>query len=291
LPIKIEGYLPELLKKELILELGFQDLNRYFVRQLWGLILPGALFLLAIIAVVIWVLRSFYWQSSLITTTNEFINNLTHELKTPVFSIGLAGKILEEGIAEDKKPVVAMIRKETRRLGEHIDKVLELSSLESGRKIMRLAEFDFRPKLLEICRDHELLAGHEKLDFGFELQEGPYFIKGEAFHLENVIGNLLENARKYSDDPVIRLKASKENGWLKLAISDNGQGIAKKDLKKIFRKYYRVKNGDLHKVKGYGLGLSYVQKIVRLHRGKIAVASEPGAGTTFVLSLKLTKDG
>src|SRR5690606_36868771 len=145
LPIKIEGYLPGLLKKELILELGFQDLNRYFVRQLWGLILPGALFLLAIIAVVVWVLRSFYWQSSLITTTNEFINNLTHELKTPVFSIGLASKILEESVAKDKKPVVAMIRKETRRLGEHIDKVLELSSLESGRKIMQMVEFDFRP--------------------------------------------------------------------------------------------------------------------------------------------------
>ena len=290
-PIKIEGYLPELLEKELILELGFQDLNKYFVRQLWGLILPGALFLLAIIAVVIWVLRSFYWQSSLIITTNEFINNLTHELKTPVFSIGLASKILEEGVGEDKKPVVALIRKETQRLGAHIDKVLELSSLESGRKLIQLAEFDFRPKLLGICGDYALLAEHEKLDFGFELEEGPYYIRGENFHLENVIGNLLENARKYSDDPVIRLKALKENGWLGLAISDNGQGISKKDLKKIFQKYYRVKNGDLHKVKGYGLGLSYVQKVIRLYRGKIAVDSIPGEGTTFVLSLKLTKDG
>lgn len=291
LPIKIEGYLPELLKKELILELGFQDLNRYFVKQLWGLILPGALFLLAIIAVLIWVLRSFYWQRSLITTTNEFINNLTHELKTPVFSIGLASKILEQGVAEDKRPVVAMIRKETKRLGEHIDKVLELGSLESGRKIMQLVEFDFREKLALICRDHELLARHEHFDFSHELQQGPYWIKGEAFHLENVIGNLLDNARKYSDRPVIRLKAYREQGWLRVAISDNGQGIAKKDINKIFRKYYRVKSGDLHKVKGYGLGLSYVQKIVRLHRGKIAVESNPGAGTTFVLSLKLTKDG
>src|SRR5690606_13507731 len=173
------------------------------------------------------------------------INNLTHELKTPVFPIGLASKILEERVAKDKKPVVAMIRKETRRLGEHIDKVLELSSLESGRKIMQMVEFDFRPKLLDICRDHALLAGHEKFDFDFDLQEGTYFIKGEAFHLENVVGNLLENARKYSDDPVIRLRATKENGRLTLAISDNGQGIAKKNLKKIFQKYYRVKNGDL----------------------------------------------
>ena len=109
--------------------------------------------------------------------------------------------------------------------------------------------------------------------------------------MENVIDNLLENAKKYSDDPVVRLKAYKAQGWLRISISDNGQGISKKDLKKVFRKYYRVKNGDVHKVKGYGLGLSYVHKIVKMHRGKIAVESNPGEGTTFVLSLKLTKNG
>src|SRR5690606_13595160 len=139
-PIKLEGYLPELLKKDVVLELGFQDLNKYFMRQLQGLIIPGALFLLAIIGVVIWVLRSFYWQSSLITTTNEFINNLTHELKTPVFSIGLASKILEEGVNEDKKPVVEVIRKEANRHRVQVDKALELSSLESGRKMMEFTD-------------------------------------------------------------------------------------------------------------------------------------------------------
>ena len=110
-PIKIEGYLPNLINKEVILELGFNDINKYFMSQLNGLTIPGVLFLLAIIVVVIWVLRSFYWQSSLITTTNDFINNLTHELKTPVFSIGLASKILEEGISQEKKPVLELIRR------------------------------------------------------------------------------------------------------------------------------------------------------------------------------------
>lgn len=290
-PIKLEGYLPDLLEKEMILELGFQDLNKYFLGQLKGLTIPGALFLLAIIAVVIWVLRLFFWQSSLITTTNDFINNLTHELKTPVFSIGLASKILEEGISAEKRPVVELIRRETDRLKKHIDKVLELGSLESGKKMMQFSELDFRPELLRICEDFALLAEHEKLDFAFQLQEGPYHIRAEKFHLENVIGNLLENAKKYSDDPVVRLEASKQKGRLVVTVSDNGQGIAKQDRKKIFRKYYRVKNGDVHKVKGYGLGLSYVQKIVRMHRGKISVESKLGEGTTFVLSLKLTKNG
>src|SRR5690606_22549005 len=100
------------------------------------------------------------------TTTNDFINNLTHELKTPVFSIGLASKILEEDVTEDKKPVVELIRRETERLKGHIDKVLELSSLESGKKLMQFTEIDFRPILFKLCEDFALLAKHENVDFG-----------------------------------------------------------------------------------------------------------------------------
>ena len=290
-PIKIEGYLPELLQKDMVLELGFDDLNRYFLSQLKGLTIPGLIFLLAIIVVVVWVLRSFYWQRSVITTTNDFINNLTHELKTPVFSIGLASKILEEGIAEDKKPVVGLIRRETDRLKQHIDKVLELASLESGKKLMQFEDLDFKPELERICEDFEMIAKSDQMEFSFDLEEGPYNIRAEKFHLENVIGNLLENAKKYADGPEVRLKAQKHKGKLVISISDNGPGIAKSDQKRIFRKYYRVKNGNVHKVKGYGLGLSYVQKIIKMHRGSISVDSELGEGTTFTISLKLTKNG
>ncbi len=290
-PIKIKGYLPNLLKKEVILELGFDDINKYFMSQLNGLTIPGVIFLLAIIVVVIWVLRSFYWQSSLITTTNDFINNLTHELKTPVFSIGLASKILEEGISEEKKPVLELIRRETDRLRRHIDKVLELASLESGKKIMQFSQLDFKPVLLRICEDFKTLSEYEKVDFDYELQGENYPMRAETFHLENAIGNLLENAKKYSDDPVIRLNAQIQKGKLIIAISDNGPGIPKKDQKRIFRKYYRIKNGDVHKVKGYGLGLSYVHKIVSMHRGTISVDSKLGEGTTFVISLKMSNNG
>lgn len=290
-PMKIEGYLPELLQKEIILEIGFEDLNKYFLGQLRGLIIPGLLFLLMIIFVVIWVLRSFYLQRSIITTTNDFINNLTHELKTPVFSIGLATKILKEDLPEEKKEVVDLIRTESDRLKKHIDKVLELASMESGNKLMQFQEMDFRPELERICEGFTLLSKHEDIKFEYELGEGPYFIKAEQFHLENVIGNLLENARKYSDQPMIKLKAQKQKGRLRISVSDNGQGIAQEDIKKIFSKYYRVKNGNVHKVKGYGLGLYYVQKIIKMHKGKVSVQSELGKGTTFILSLKLINNG
>jgi len=244
-----------------------------------------------IIFVVIWVLRSFYLQRSINTTTNDFINNLTHELKTPVFSIGLASKILKEDVPDNKKEVVELIRTESNRLKKHIDKVLELASMESGKKLMQFQEIDFKPDLKRICEGFALLAKHEAIEFDYELEEGPYYIRAEKFHLENVIGNLLENARKYSDDPKIQLTAYAHKGKLFITISDNGQGIAKEDIKKIFSKYYRVKNGDVHKVKGYGLGLYYVQKIIKMHRGKISVESELGKGTKFILSLKLTKNG
>lgn len=290
-PIKIEGYLPEHLQKEILLELGFEDINTYFYRQLNGLTIPGLLFLLAIIVVVFWVLRSFYWQSSIITTTNDFINNLTHELKTPVFSIGLASKILEEGLPEDKKPVLELIRRETDRLKQHIDKVLELASLESGKKLMQFTELDFRPELDRICEDFKMLSKYENIEFKYELEKGPYNMRLEKFHLENAILNLLENAKKYSDDPKIWLKTHVNHGKLIIAISDNGQGISEKERKRIFRKYYRVQNGGLHKVKGHGIGLSYVQKIVRMHHGKIKVDSELGKGTTFTLSFNLVKNG
>lgn len=290
-PIKIEGYLPNLLNKELVLELGFEDINTYFMGQLNGLTIPGVIFLLAIIVVVVWVLRSFYWQSSLITTTNDFINNLTHELKTPVFSIGLASKILEEGISEEKKPVLELIRRETDRLRKHIDKVLELASLESGKKIMQFGQIDFKPELERICKDFKILSEYEQVNFSYELVGDAYPLRAERFHLENAIGNLLENAKKYADNPVIRLFARVHHKKLLIAISDNGPGIAQKDQKRIFRKYYRIKNGDVHKVKGYGLGLSYVHKIISMHNGKITVDSKLGEGTTFVISLKMSNNG
>ena len=136
-----------------------------------------------------------------------------------------------------------------------------------------------------------MLAQNENVNFSFHLEAGPYLIRAEKFHLENVIENLLENAKKYADDPVIALKTYIKRNKLFIAVSDNGQGIAKEDQKKIFRKYYRVKNGNIHKVKGYGLGLAYVQKIVKMHRGTISVDSEPGKGTTFTIALKMMNNG
>jgi two-component system phosphate regulon sensor histidine kinase PhoR len=126
-------------------------------------------------------------------------------------------------------------------------------------------------------------------EFEMELLDEPYIIRGDEYHIDNAIGSLLENARKYSTGAVeIQLSASKDKNQLRIRVSDKGIGISKEGQKRIFEKYFRVPKGDRHDVKGYGLGLHYVKRIVNLHKGKIAVVSEEGKGSTFTMTLPLT---
>lgn len=286
-PIELEGYLPQLAKRNIILELQFKSLNSYFLSQLNGLTIPSFLFTLIIIVVFVWVLKSIYWQRQVITTTNAFINNLTHELKTPVFSIGLATKILEENIEPSKKPILQIIRQQTERLNQHIDKVLELGKLEFQKKIFQLKEIDFKPNLINVCKNFETLSNLESMEFSYELKEDHYFIKAESKHLENVISNILDNAQKYSENPIVKLNAFIDKNQLIIKVSDNGIGIDKTEKELIFKKYYRVSNDNVHKVKGYGLGLSYVKEVIKKHKGKVKIESQPGKGTIVTISIPL----
>lgn len=288
-PIMLEGYFPKLLGKPVVLDLKFENLNNYFLAKLNGLTLPSILFLIGICATIFWVLRTYYWQSNVITTTNEFINNLTHELKTPVFSIGLATKILDETANEDQKPVLGIIRQQVIRLSSHIEKVLELASLESGKNVMTLTKVDFKPNLEALCTEFKTLVAIEKGSFNYDLKGAEYIINAEEFHLENAINNILDNAKKYSAKPEIFLNAYKKESWLHIDVSDNGIGISKDDKQRVFRKFYRVTNGDLHNVKGYGLGLSYVQKVMKKHGGKVSITSEEMKGTKISLMIPIIK--
>ena len=288
-PIVLEGYLSESLDKPIVLELQFKNLYGYFLSKLNGLTLPSLLFLLGICATVIWVLRTYYWQSKIITITNEFINNLTHELKTPVFSIGLATKLLDENADNKQKVFLTLIRQQVNRLSGHIDKVLELGSLESGKRILTLKTVDFKPHLLSVCEEFQTLISIEEGDFSFDLRGNDYIIKAELFHLENAINNILDNSKKYSERPVIKLEAFVRNGRLNILISDNGKGVSQDNKHRIFQKYYRVMDGDLHKVKGYGLGLSYVKKVIEKHKGKVVIQSEELKGTEITLIIPLKK--
>lgn len=286
-PIDLEGYFPQLLGKPVVLDLKFENLHNYFLAKLNGLTFPSIMFLIGICATIFWVLRTYYWQSNVITTTNEFINNLTHELKTPVFSIGLATKILDESANEKQKLVLGIIRQQVGRLSGHIEKVLELASLESGKSVITLTKVDFKPYLENLCAEFKTLVTIENGIFNYDLAGENYILNAEVFHLENAINNILDNAKKYSPEPEIHLKAYKDGNRLVVEVTDNGIGISKEESQRVFRKFYRVTNGDLHSVKGYGLGLSYVKKVIKKHGGKVQMSSEEKKGTKVKLTIPI----
>ncbi|WP_082960154.1 sensor histidine kinase [Maribacter hydrothermalis] len=286
-PIELSGYLPKEFGAKVVLQMQFKNLNTYFLAKLNGLTVPSLLFIMGICIAVIWVLRTYYWQQNVITTTNEFINNLTHELKTPVFSIGLATKILEDKANENQVPLLKIIKQQVNRLTVQIEKVLELGSLESNFNVLKLNNVDFKPYVEKICHEFKTLVSMEKVQFSYHLETGNYTIKAEVFHLENALNNILDNAKKYAKDPVITLSAYVENRKLSIKICDNGSGIDSEDQDKIFLKYFRVKNMENEAVEGYGLGLSYVKKVVEKHHGKVVVESEKGVGTSVLIRIPL----
>ncbi|WP_417443545.1 sensor histidine kinase [Joostella sp.] len=285
-PVVLSGYLPNKLGERLILELQFKDLATYFLSQLNGLTIPSLIFMVAIIIVVVWVFRSLYWQRNVITTTNDFINNLTHELKTPVFSIGLATKLLEEKATEETKPIIAIVREQNDKLKVHVEKVLDLAGIESNRSVLKLEKHDFYPVLENLCASFSKLSELEKVDFKYLLEGDSYMIFCEIAHLENAINNLLDNAKKYSEGiPKIRLKSFIKDGYFYVTVKDEGIGIHEGELKNVFKKYHRISSGDLHNVRGYGLGLSYVKQVVKLHNGKVQLESKPSIGTTVTIKI------
>ena len=289
-PLALKGYLEESSDENLVLEIRFINVNRYLLSQLNGLTIPSLIFILVIVLILIWVFRAFYLQKNLITETNEFINNLTHELKTPVFSMGVASKILEEKLDGDAKTVVTVMRSQLDKMKSQIDKVLELAIIEGKRDILEMERFDLFPLLDRICSEFGSLLNLEGGTFESDLDDPPYMIRGDKYHLDNAISSLLENARKYSKGTVrVKLTARREKKKLVISISDKGIGISKEGQKRIFDKYYRVATGDRHDVKGYGLGLHYVRRIVHLHKGKVDVESDEGKGSTFTVVLPLSK--
>ncbi len=282
---ELDGYLPQVLGQNVFLELQFVALNRYFLFQLNGLILPGLIFSIVIILVVIWVLRSFYWQRKIITTTNEFINNLTHELKTPVFAIGIATKLLQKDASEAQEPIITSIRQQTERLKLHIDKVLDLARLESRKKYFNLTRIDFHPVLIDLCEAFKTTSELESVSFDFSIEEGSFQIQAEPLHLENAIHNVLDNARKYGEGSAITLKAYTNKRQLLIEISDQGPGIPPSEAKKVFQKYYRSTSQT--SIPGYGLGLSYVKEVIKKHKGTLHLQSEVTKGTTVTLKIPI----
>lgn len=233
-----------------------------------------------------------YRQRKLSELKNDFISNMTHELKTPVSTISLASQMLKDSSLDLDKIKIANISKiiddESKRLGFQIEKVLQTSIFEKGVIHLKYKKIDIHELISIAVLNMNLKVRSKGGSIKTFLEATKSSIKIDDMHITNVIFNLLDNAVKYSKEdiaPEIEIYTKDLPEALQIKISDNGIGISKENQKKIFNKFYRVQRGNVHDVKGFGLGLSYVKKIINEHKGTIKVKSEHGKGTAFIINL------
>ncbi len=268
----------------------FPQQSKYNLQSLGVMMLVSLLLVLAIIVAFSFSVFTIIRQRKLSELKNDFINNMTHEFKTPISTISLACQALSDKDIprsnEMYNDYIQIIGDENHRLGEMAEKILQTAILEKG-------NLHLRPEAIDM---HELISDAiHKIAIQIEIRDGIIteslladhpVIKADKVHLSNVIFNLLDNANKYSPrKPQIMVSTVDAENGIYISVHDKGMGISKANLKKIFEKLYRVPTGDVHNVKGFGLGLSYVKFIVEKHGGSISVESDPGKGSTFTMFL------
>jgi two-component system, OmpR family, phosphate regulon sensor histidine kinase PhoR len=276
--------------KENYLMIYFPNKKRYIFQQIWLPLLSSLLFLGIIIFCFIYAIKVIIRQKNLSEVKNDFINNMTHEFKTPIATVSLAVEALQDPdlMNQDKfrTRYLSIIKEENKRLGSQVEKVLQAATLDKKDFKLKIDTIDFEELLQSAKRNIELQVENKGGKILLETALTDPTLEADAFHLSHIINNLLDNANKYADEePLIKIKAWDQNGSVFVSIADNGIGMSKEALKKIFEKFYRVPTGNLHDVKGFGLGLAYVKTMLEAHQGEISVSSELGKGSTFTLKL------
>jgi len=260
------------------------DVNLYTLFSIFMILLITALFFFSI--------RTIYAQRRLDEMKTDFINNMTHEIKTPIATIGLACEMLQDNTVDNdgasRRNFVNIIGEENRRMRVLIETLLQSAKMSGKKFSLSPREIDLNAIVESATQSFHLAVEnrHGKIELDLNPIDGTLY--ADELHITNMVHNLIDNAVKYSDgEPRILLSTNTEGSNAVLRVTDHGIGIAKEDQKHIFEKFYRVSTGDVHNVKGFGIGLNYVAQVVQLHHGKISLASEPGQGSTFSISLPL----
>ncbi|WP_298614839.1 sensor histidine kinase KdpD [uncultured Odoribacter sp.] len=271
-------------KKDYYLGVSFASVQPVILENMSWLFLASGFCifgLLFVFIVTIWIIVR---QQKLSVIKNDFINNMTHEFKTPIATISLAtSAITKEKVFNDKKQLLhfnAMIKSENERMNKYVERILEQAKMDRHELHLCKEETDMN-KLIQEAVGHFMLQVQNaggKLECRLEVAHFMLYV--DQVHMQNVISNLLDNAVKYSlGAPEIEVYTRKEGEHLIIGVSDKGIGISKEAQRKVFKRFYRVPNGNLHNVKGFGLGLSYVKSIVELHNGQVRLNSKKGKGT------------
>ena len=279
-----------------IVKIHFPDMSSYIFSSVRFMI-PAVIFTLVLLITFIFTIVVIYRQKRYTEIKNDFINNMTHELKTPISSISLAAQMLNDDAVvkspQMQKHLGGVINDESKRLRFLVEKVLQMSMFDRKTASFKKKDLDLNELLEQIASSFSLRVEHTGGKIYTEIEAVDSAIYVDEVHFQNAITNLLDNAVKYRkpDQPVnINIRTWNEADRLCFSISDNGLGIKRENVKKIFDKFYRVHTGNVHDVKGFGLGLAYVKKIINLHDGDIKCESELGKGTKFTVSLPVLKE-
>ena len=274
----------------------FPTMDSYIFNSVRFMI-PSVIFTLVLLVTFIFTIYIIFRQKKLTEIKNDFINNMTHEFKTPISTISLAAQMLQDP-AVGKSPAMfkhisGVINDETKRLRFQVEKVLQMSMFERQKATLKMKEVNANELIAGVVNTFALKAEKNNGSITTDLDAGCPWIFVDEMHFTNVVFNLLDNAVKYKKSEgelQLHVKTWNESNKLYISIQDNGIGIKKEDLKKIFDKFYRVHTGNLHDVKGFGLGLAYVKKIIQDHRGAIRAESELNVGTKFIIVLPTLKN-
>ncbi len=279
-----------------VVKIHFPDMSSYIFSSIRFMI-PAVAFTVVLLLTFIFTIVVIFRQKRYTEIKNDFINNMTHELKTPISSISLAAQMLNDD-SVTKSPAMmkhlgGVINDESKRLRFLVEKVLQMSMFDRKTASFKKKELDLNELLEQIAGSFNLRVDHTggKIDLEIEAVDSALYV--DEVHFQNAITNLMDNAVKYRkpDEPInIHIRTWNEADRLMFSIADNGLGIKKENVKKIFDKFYRVHTGNVHDVKGFGLGLAYVKKIINLHEGTIHCESELGKGTKFTISLPVLKE-
>ncbi len=271
--------------------------QREYVMGVMDMMFPAMVFTLVLFVLFCFVLYLLMQQRKVNEMKNDFVNNMTHELKTPIASISLAAQMLtDKGIKKSETMydnLGGIISKEARRLRFQVEKVLQMSLYEHKNIALNLTELNSDKLIDNVVSTFAINVQQAGGSIDTKLEAENPLIEVDEMHYTNVVYNIMENALKYRRSDVdlkLRIHTYNQGDNYVLEIADNGIGIHKDDIKHIFEKFYRVHTGNQHNVKGFGLGLAYVHKMVELHHGSIKVESQLGEGTKFMIILPNTKN-
>ena len=288
-PYKVELF-PSELGSPGTLQVYFPYKRRWLWESVWPLILSSILFTGLILFCFAYTVYVIFRQKKVGEMKTDFINNMTHEFKTPIATISLATDSITNpsilGNQDKVRRFADIIRQENKRMLSQVERVLQMALLDKKDFKLKLGEVDLHQVIQQAMSNMLLQVQKRGGQITAQLEAENPVIEGDVTHLSNIVHNLLDNANKYSPEtPEILISTKNVPNGIQVRIKDNGIGLSKEAKKQIFDKFYRVHTGNLHDVKGFGLGLSYVKAMMTAHKGTIEVESELGEGSTFILTI------